>query len=144
MGDSAYQAIYTGVYVFVFIIAMSATIYLFMTIIDYAELSYNYGNTALDSNLIENIPTTKYQLLTGSDVITYYYNYVKKDKYEGSESDTKYNVEIFNSSGAKIIDETKIRDIKYDQKYKLEFMSENNNGVATIRITEVGNSSIIE
>ena len=78
MGDSAYQAIYTGVYVFVFIIAMSATIYLFMTIIDYAELSYNYGNTALDSNLIENIPTTKYQLLTGSDVITYYYNYVKR------------------------------------------------------------------
>ncbi len=144
MGDSAYQAIYTGVYVFVFIIAMSATIYLFMTIIDYAELSYNYGNTALDSNLIENIPTTKYQLLTGSDVITYYYNYVKKDKYEGSESDTKYNVEIFNSSGAKIIDETKIRDIKYDQKYKLEFMSENNKGVATIRITEVGNSNILE
>lgn len=144
MGDSAYQAIYTGVYVFVFIIAMSATIYLFMTIIDYAELSYNYGNTALDSNLIENIPTTKYQLLTGSDVITYYYNYVKKDKYEGSESDTKYNVEIFNSSGTKIINEAAIKNIKYDQKYKLEFVSENNNGVATIRITEVGNSSIIE
>ena len=144
MGDSAYQAIYTGVYVFVFIIAMSATIYLFMTIIDYAELSYNYGNTALDSNLIENIPTTKYQLLTGSDVITYYYNYVKKDKYEGSESDTKYNVEIFNSSGTKIINEVAIKNIKYDQKYKLEFVSENNNGVATIRITEVGNSSIIE
>lgn len=144
MGDSAYQAIYTGVYVFVFIIAMSATIYLFMTIIDYAELSYNYGNTALDSNLIENIPTTKYQLLTGSDVITYYYNYVKKDKYEGSESDTKYNVEIFNSSGVKISNEAAIKNIKYDQKYKLEFVSENNNGVATIRITEVGNSNILE
>lgn len=143
MEDSAYQALYTGVYVFIFIIAISATIYLFVNMLDYSELAYEYGNKVTEGNIIENISDLRYRLLKGSDVIAYYFNYVKNDKYEKSDSiNSQYNVEIWDKNGSRInendLNYSKIKErIGYDNYYKIEYISESDEK-AKIKISLYG------
>ena len=97
MGESASQAMYVAVYVFIFIIALSASIFLFNSITEYAELSYEYGTRLLDNTLIINAPTNKYRIITADQVISYYFNYINKDQYaEGTAEKTSnsYNITI--------------------------------------------------
>ncbi len=42
MEESAFQAIYTGVYIIIFIVALTTSLYLFNGISDLAEKSYEY------------------------------------------------------------------------------------------------------
>ena len=39
--DNATEAIYIGVYAMIFVIAMSVTIFLFSSLLDYSEQAYN-------------------------------------------------------------------------------------------------------
>ena len=47
MDESAYTALYTGTYIFVFIIALSLTIFLFTEVVNYADVAYEFD---------ENVP----------------------------------------------------------------------------------------
>lgn len=155
MEDSANQALYTGVYVFIFVIAISATILLFSAIINYAELSYEYGDTTVNSNIIENIPTTKYKLLTGSDVIAIIYNYMIGDKYENAIPDTNYKIEfqsgtnlanlnLSSSYGRASYNQIKEAIGSYSNLFVLEYKSVDSTGVPTILIRPVNEGEIIE
>lgn len=92
MGENATEGIFIAAYVFIFIVALSATITMFYMINNYAELSYEYGKNVENSGtLIENVPTSTYRLVSGSEVISYYFNYIKNN----SGTNYKYNVQIF-------------------------------------------------
>lgn len=79
MGENAQEGIFIGTYLFVFIIALSATIIMFSMINNYADLAYKYGKDVVgDGTLIENVPTTSYRIVTGDQLISYYYNYIKR------------------------------------------------------------------
>lgn len=138
MEDSAYQALYTGVYVFIFVIAISSTIYLFVTMLNYSDLAYEYGRNVVNGNIIENISDSRYRLLTGSDVLTYYFNYTKNDKYESYE-DTQYNITILDNNGSEIKEGTygTLKDkIDYDAYYKIVYESVDKNGVVNLKISK--------
>lgn len=82
MGDNAAEGIFIGVYIFIFVVALSATITLFTMINNYAELSYEYGKqVADDASLIENVPTETHRVITGSQLISYICNYTLEDEY---------------------------------------------------------------
>lgn len=81
MEESSFQAIYTGVYIVIFIAALTTTLYLFNGINSLAENSYNYGNVITGKTVIE-APNENELNLNGNDIVSYYFNYVKKDKYE--------------------------------------------------------------
>lgn len=81
MEDSTYEALYSGVYVFIFIIALSASIFLFKTVNDIADQSYRYGEQVSDPSLIVDASANQYRVINGAEVLSYYYNYVKKDLY---------------------------------------------------------------
>lgn len=96
MGENATEGIYIAVYIFIFIVALSATITMFYMINNYAELSYEYGNNIENSGtLIENVPTTTYRIITGSELISYYFNYIKPNS-------SIYNVVVYekNNNGS--------------------------------------------
>ena len=76
MSENANEAMYMAAYIFVFIIALSTTITMFYMVNSYAETSYNYGKKIEDKALIENVPTTSYRVVTGNQLISYYYNYI--------------------------------------------------------------------
>lgn len=133
MGDNAAEGIFIGVYIFIFVVALSATITLFTMINNYVELSYEYGKqVADDASLIENVPTETHRVITGSQLISYICNYTLEDEYatKGSsgleitykDSDGKvitFSVEGNNKDSYKTI----ISKIKINGKYTLKYIS---------------------
>lgn len=93
--ENSYEAIYTGVYIFVFVAALTIALYLFQGINELADVSYDYGKTVTAGGVIETDTEDK-KYLTKSDVIVYYCNYVKKDNNEQSSIDFKVNVGLQN------------------------------------------------
>lgn len=94
MEESTSQAIYTGVYVLVFIMSLTITLYLFGSIIDFSDLAYEYNVKSEDNSTIIDAPAEANRLLTGEEVLSYYYNYVKHDLYTEKVSPVNYNVDI--------------------------------------------------
>lgn len=100
--ENSYEAIYTGVYLFVFVAAMTIAVYLFQGINDLANTSYDYGKAVTDNAIIETSDEdTKY--LSKEDIISYYFNYIKKDNYEDAptglpELEITYNGYTLSSS----------------------------------------------
>ncbi len=139
MEDSAFEALYTGVYVIIFITALSITIFLFSTMEKYSELAYEYQTTVQSGQLIENLPTSNYEILTGSQVISYYYNYIAKDRYSSTTStsssgEKNYIIEIHDGpdtygSGSSLPYSNLKSVISYEKKYKLEYISQNGDNV---------------
>ncbi len=94
MEDSAFDALYTGTYVLVFIIALTITLYLFNSIIDFSDLAYEFNTKVEDNSTIIDAPVEANRLLSGEEVLSYYYNYVKHDLYSEKVSPVNYNVNI--------------------------------------------------
>lgn len=94
MEDSAFDALYTGTYVLVFIIALTITLYLFNSIIDFSDLAYEFNTKVEDNSTIIDAPVEANRLLSGEEVLSYYYNYVKHDLYTEKVSPVNYNVNI--------------------------------------------------
>ena len=104
MENSSTEAIFIGVFVFIFIIAISVSILLFRTVNQYADLSYDYGKTVTDTSIVENVPKEKYKLITGSEVVSYYYNYIKQDMYGEQKRNLNYVVQISpNEAGTNLL-----------------------------------------
>ena len=64
MEDSAFEALYTGAYIFVFIVALTITIYLFSSITNFADLAYEYNNDVQSGATIVDTPVEQDLLLT--------------------------------------------------------------------------------
>lgn len=94
MEESASQAIYTGAYILVFIMSLTITLYLFNSIIDFSDLAYEYNVKSEDNATIIDAPAEANRLLTGEEVLSYYYNYVKHDLYTEKVSSVNYNLDI--------------------------------------------------
>ena len=119
MEESSFQAIYTGVYIFVFIAALTTTLYMFRNVNELAENAYNYGESATTESVITaSVEKTN---LTREDVISYYFNYIRKDKYDDrNENDYTKNIKldvdgIRNNMGYKAL----INSLRADASYTL-------------------------
>lgn len=141
MEDSAYESIYTGVYVFVFIIAVTITIFLFKSISDLSEKSYEYGKIKTDLTISEDVPSESIIILSGSEVISYYFNHIRKDLYNPLSMPTNkyYNVTI---NGVNLLESDSYEVVKnkvgLNNKYKLEYTSRTGStGIAEISITKI-------
>ncbi len=98
MEQSAYSALYTGTYIVVFITALTVTLYLFNSIVNYADLAYEFDEKVVDNSVIVNQPYGENQLLTASEVASYYFNYVSNDVSGGQELTKDFKVNIYNST----------------------------------------------
>lgn len=104
MDDSTSTLLYTATYVIIFVIALSLSIVLFLSVNSYADSAFSY-TTGLNSSII-NTPTTGLEEaqkgqshLTSSDVFSYFVNYIKRDLYGEKKSNDGYNVKITTESG---------------------------------------------
>ena len=139
MGDNATEGMYMAVYIFIFIVAVSATITMFYMINNYAELSYEYGNTVSNGALIENVPTTSYRIVTGNQLIGYYYHYIAENTdgiynyiitvKDDAGNDIKFSNEkgerLGYSEVLKIADPTAKYSLKYVEVKDMENGSQN-------------------
>lgn len=139
MDESTNTLLYTATYVFIFIIAVSLSIVLFLSVNRYADSAFEYkqglngsiintGSTGLEEYQTGQVP------LTRSDVFSYYVNYVKKDLYGNpnydTNSDVVYHVSIAdpetNSSDlVENLDYNSLqKKLSYKDKYFLEYMDD--------------------
>ena len=137
MGENAQEGIFIGVYIFVFIVALSATIIMFTMINDYADLSYEYGKQVGEGALIENVPETTYRIVTGDQLISYYYDYIN--------SDTKYKL-VVKDKDDQLIELNRylgynrvLRLCNPMKNYFLSYDSVDENGNVNITIKEIEN-----
>lgn len=103
MDDSTNTLLYTATYIIIFIIAISLSIVLFLSVNRYADSAFDYTQ-GLNGSIINTgstgteIAQTGEVPLTKNDVFSYYVNYVKKDLYgEGvvnTNQDVIYHVSI--------------------------------------------------
>lgn len=142
MQDSMYEAIYTGVYILIFIIAISVSIFLFYSVYDYSELAFEYQNRTLSDSVTINAPSNKYRLVDGSEVITYFFNYIKHDTYGENVKKTNYIISIKNISGREIVSSNSnanivntynfnklINSINVKSRYILKYVKETSNDI---------------
>ena len=155
MEDSAFEALYTGAYVFVFIIALTVTIFLFSSITDFADLAYEYEETSGDSSVIVDTPVNQNLLLSSDEVMSYYYNYIKKDIYGDDSKKESYNVIIKTKakdeagadlsliSGESDMTISELSDrLGKNNKYILRYKSVDNVGNVTIEIQKATQAEI--
>lgn len=148
MEESANDALYIGVYVLIFISALSITIFLFTNIVKYAEKSYEFGQNETGSTVNNNAGTT-YDVgqdkvyLTTDEVVSYYYNYIKKDQYDSTAAgNVEYHVTIYYNTAdpnKKYETDTTSSNLNYEtlmsslkcsnnEKYVLEYIKEEVSG----------------
>jgi hypothetical protein len=123
MEDSAYNSLMLGVYVFVFITAISLTIYLFSSTVSLSDNAFNYGKVTTGDSIIETTSAPKYNTVTGSELLTYYYNYISTDKYS-TPVDVPYDFK-------------NIQDIQINKTYTLIYESANTGVKPVITVVEV-------
>ena len=140
MEDSAFEAIYTGAYIFIFVAALTMTLYLFKNVNDLADRAYEYGNLLTDKSVAEDATASEdYQNIgyETSAIINAYYNYVLNDKYltknytdddiKINKDDIKFNIDFSNISSGKP-SYTQIINLTKDNRYRLKYNGKNNTG----------------
>jgi|GEM_PF-1927768 len=96
MEESAYNGLMVGVYVFIFITAISLTIFLFSSTISFSDKAYEYGKVTTGDSIIETTSAPQNNVITGAELLTYYYNYKSPDKY-GEALVPKYDFQDINN-----------------------------------------------
>ena len=96
MEDSAFEAIYTGAYLFIFVAALTTALFLFRNVNELAENAYEYGQDITSKSLIDTESEVETPYYDASDVISTYFNYIKKDKYDETHEEINmgYKIEI--------------------------------------------------
>lgn len=97
--ENVNEAIYIGVYTMIFVIALTLTIFLFSSLMSYSDEAYEYMHSIDNNGVLLNAPANRYLVINGQEVISYYFNYIQKDKYLDKDYDEKTVVTInLNSS----------------------------------------------
>ena len=81
MEESAFEAVMTGVNVFVFIVALTAGITLMSTVIDMVNYANYNASVGMNGSLAENVGYIEDRTYTAAEVLTYYRKQDDKVKY---------------------------------------------------------------
>lgn len=78
--ESVNDALYIGIYTFIFVIALSLTIFLFSSLMSYTDHVYEYMHDLSNDGVNVSLQTDRHLILSSQEVVSYYYNYIKKDR----------------------------------------------------------------
>jgi len=151
--ENANNAIFIGVYTTLFVIALSLTIFLYSSMMSYSEDVYEYLHSGTENGVLTNVPVNRHLIINGEEVISYYYNYLKKDKYTDNSYDTKATVIInlnTRNESEKILTDTSlsykelVERVGINTKYILTVQDSTTNTNTTIRITKATEEELQE
>ena len=78
--ESVNDALYIGIYTFIFVIALSLTIFLFSSLMSYTDHVYEYIHDLSNDGVNVSLQADRHLILSSQEVVSYYYNYIKKDR----------------------------------------------------------------
>lgn len=94
MEQSAFEAIMTGVNVFVFIIALSAGILLMSSLIDMVNFANERAIVGMNGTLAENVGVVDERIYTGSQMLTYYREQIERQELNKQDLGYEFKVKL--------------------------------------------------
>jgi len=94
MEQSAFEAVMTGVNVFVFIIALSAGILLMSSVIDMVNFANERAIVGMNGTLAENVGVVNERIYTGGEMLTYYREQLERQETGKQEQNYSFNVKL--------------------------------------------------
>ena len=107
MEQNAYEALFLGVNVFVFIIALTAGILLMTSLMNMVNYANENAVVGMNGSLAESVGIVNERIYTGSELITYYNNFVEsicKAKEKNEDITTRYYVRTSKTGQEQRID----------------------------------------
>lgn len=101
MEQSAFEALMIGVYVFVFIIALTAGILLMSNVIDMVNYANDQAVVGMNGTLAETVGVVSERVYTGAQLVTYYREQEEKIALEKEESKYSFYVTLGDVQGEK-------------------------------------------
>ena len=92
--DSVNEALYIGIYTFIFVIALSLTIFLFSSLMSYTDRVYEYMHDLSNDGVNISLQADRHLILSSQEVVSYYYNYIKKDRLSENIEDNSVVLSI--------------------------------------------------
>ena len=92
--ESVNDALYIGIYTFIFVIALSLTIFLFSSLMSYTDRVYEYMHDLSNDGVNISLQTDRHLILSSQEVVSYYYNYIKKDRLSENIEDNSVVLSI--------------------------------------------------
>ena len=129
MDESTNTLLYTATYVFIFIIATSLSIILYLKVNQYADSAFEYKE-GMSGSIVNSVSTgleeysTGMTPLTKDDVFSYVVNYIKGDLYGNSTNNSGYTIEVDGYYFNEDTDYSTIYNRLTDEKYYIKYVSE--------------------
>jgi len=151
--ENANEAIYIGIFTFIFVIALSLTVFLFSQMMGYTDEAYDYMHAASNDSLIVNQSANRNLIISAQDVLSYYFNYVKKDNISENIVDDSVVVSInlnTKDESPNYLDNTSLsykdalEKIGADNKYILTVDSRTNENTTYLNITKATQEELQE
>lgn len=141
--DNAQEALYIGLYTFIFVIALSLTVGLFSSIMNYTDDAYEFMHTSSNGALIISERENRHIVLSSTEVLSYYFNYIKKDRLDSSviENNAVVTINLNTKDETPLYLDSKnlsykeaLQKIGQDNKYILTVGKQTNDNVTYINI----------
>ena len=141
--DNAQEALYIGLYTFIFVIALSLTVGLFSSIMNYTDDAYEFMHTSSNGALIISERENRHIVLSSTEVLSYYFNYIKKDRLDSSviENNAVVTINLNTKDETPVYLDSKnlsykeaLQKIGQDNKYILTVGKQTNDNVTYINI----------
>jgi Na+-transporting NADH:ubiquinone oxidoreductase subunit NqrC len=94
MEQSAFEAVMTGVYVFVFVIALSAGILLMTNVLDMVNFANERAIVGMNGTLAETVGIVEERVYTGAQMLTYYREQIQAQEANKDEQNYEFNVKL--------------------------------------------------
>ena len=151
--ENANEAIYIGIYTMIFVIALSLTIFLFSSLMNYTDEAYDYMHQQSNDAVTVTGEVNRHLILTGQEVLSYYYNYIKKDRYsdETVNNDIVLNINLSTKNETPLMLDSKtltykeaINKIGMNNKYILTVDKTTNENTTYINIIKATDEELEE
>lgn len=151
--ENANEAIYIGIYTMIFVIALSLTIFLFSSLMNYTDEAYDYMHQQSNDAVTVTGEVNRHLILTGQEVLSYYYNYIKKDRYSDDtvNNDVVVNINLSTKNETPLMLDSKtltykeaINKIGMNNKYILTVDKSNNENTTCINIIKATDEELEE
>ena len=118
MEQSAFEALMIGVYVFVFITALTAGVLLMSNVIDMVNYANDQAIVGMNGTLAETVGVVNERVYTGAQLVTYYREQEERETLEKEESKYTFNVTLGQGQA-----ERSLKNF-IEQNSALEFLNE--------------------
>lgn len=142
MEQSAFDALFIGVFVIIFVVALSTTIFLFREIIDYSDEIFDASNKFVGESVLvlEGVDSTnENNIIRGVDALAYVTNYgcySSNSTYQfsrkyGENKDLKIRIKLKN------LNNNITTHVDINGYYKLNMIKQNLNSITTVELKQL-------